>query len=87
MLYAIWTNTICLAFKLGVKRPRESGADLCVHQLPALLPLLVAPEEVEDNVAGLLLAAGHLDGGVLFQSDLMSPGCLTENNSNCSSFP
>ena len=58
------TNTTCLAFKLGVKRPRESSADLCVHQLPALLPLSLAPEKVEDDAARLLFAAGHLDGGV-----------------------
>ena len=51
-----------LAFKLSVKRPGKSRCDLCVHQLSAFLSFLVAPEEVEDDAAGLLLAASHLDG-------------------------
>ena len=50
-----------LVLKLGVERPRESGADLSVHQLPTLLALVLAPEKVENDAARLLLATGHLD--------------------------
>ena len=50
-----------LVLKLGIERPRESGADLSVHQLPTLLPLLLAPEKVENHAARLLLAIDHLD--------------------------